>query len=339
MPANRSWKLGLLLTVVAAVLLFRYQVIPEPETKQSRTTRIVFITGGLNDFWQLTAKGAEAAAREHNAELKVEMLSQDESLKQQMQILVGLNAEEIDGCAISPLDAEGQTLLINHLAKKMNVVTFDSDAPLSERQYYIGTSNYRAGQICQELVCEALPEGGKIAVLLANLTKNNLLERKAGYEESKWQSLKSPANGKTSPSWQTVEYLIDEGNDETTKENIIQVLAKHEDLACIVGMNARHGPLLIKHLAEAGKLGKIRLVVFDELDETLDGILAGHIYATIAQDPYKYGYESVRMLTSLHNGKSHELPIVGGGAINVKCQSIRQSDVEEFRKRLKDRLK
>ena len=44
------------------------------------------------------------------------------------------------------------------------------------------------------------------------------------------------------------------------------------------------------------------------------------------------------MLTLLHNGKSQELPIVGGGALNVNCQAIRKADVEGFRKRLKERL-
>ena len=79
-------------------------------------------------------------------------------------------------------------------------------------------------------------------------------------------------------------------------------------------------------------------MVFDEADKTLDGIVSGDIYATVAQDPYRYGYEAVRILTSLHNGDKSELPIVGGGAITVKCQAIRQDDVEAFRERLKERL-
>jgi len=339
MSANRLWLWGGVLAAIGAVLWYRYQVLPGPESRATQTTRIVFVTGGLGPYWQLAAKGAEAASREHNAQLKVEMPSRDEDLEKQMKILVDLGAREIDGCAVSPLDANGQTLLINHLVKKMNVITFDSDAPLSERQYYIGMSNFRAGQICHELVCEALPEGGKIAVLLSSLTKNNISERKTGYEESEGKSSKNTIEGEASSTWQTVEYMIDEGDDERTKENILAALEKHEDLACIVGMNARHGPLLLKHLTEAGKLGKIKLVVFDVLGETLDGVNAGHIYATIAQDPYKYGYEAVRMLSALHNGDSQELPIVGGGAIYIKCQAIRQEDVEEFRKRLEERLK
>ncbi len=338
MSENRIWLWVLLLAAVGAAFWYRSQILPETDSLPPQTTRVVFVTGGDNDYWQLTAKGAEAAAQEHNAKLKIEMPSLDGGLEEQTQILLGLNADEIDGCAVSPLDAQGQTLLINRLAGKMNVVTYDSDAPLSERQYYIGTSNYLAGKTAHELVREAIPEGGKIAVFLSNMTKNNMLERKSGFEEGEQEQSKNPGQDDSALNWQTVAYLTDDGDRAKSQENIAKAMEDHEDLACMVGMNAYQGPLLLEALEKAGKLGKIKLVVFDELDDTLDGIEAGNIYATVAQDPYKYGYEAVRMLTQLHNGKSRELPIVGGGAINVNCQPIRQADVEDFRKRLRERL-
>jgi ribose transport system substrate-binding protein len=132
--------------------------------------------------------------------------------------------------------------------------------------------------------------------------------------------------------------MTDGGDKALSQKNMVAALEKHEDLACMVGMNAYQGPLLLESLTAAGKLGKIKLVVFDELNDTLDGIEAGSIYATVAQDPYEYGYEAVRMLTLLHNGKSRALPIIGGGSINVNCKPIRQADVNEFRKRLQERL-
>jgi hypothetical protein len=44
------------------------------------------------------------------------------------------------------------------------------------------------------------------------------------------------------------------------------------------------------------------------------------------------------MLTSLHNGMSLELPIVGGGQINVLCEPIRKEDVSRFREKMEQRL-
>ena len=334
MSANRIWIWGLLVAAVVTVFWYRSQVMSNQVAPVEKTTRVFFVTGGNDEFWQLTVKGAEAAAAECNAELKVEMPIKGEGFDLQQQILLGINSADFDGVALSPLDADGQTRMINLLADKVHVVTFDSDAPHSQRHYYIGTSNYRAGQICQDLVREAIPEGGKVAVLLSNLTKNNMEERKAGYEEMEAEKNTS----EESPKWKTVAYLTDEGDMEKTKDNVLQLLEEHTDLACIVGMNGYHGPTFLKVLKEANKLGGIRIVAFDEAGETLEGIAAGDVYATVAQDPFKYGYEAVRMLNSLHNGHDRELPIVGGGAINVNCQPIRQQDLVEFQQRLKDRL-
>ena len=109
------------------------------------------------------------------------------------------------------------------------------------------------------------------------------------------------------------------------------------DLACFVGMNARHGPVLLKVLGELNKLGQIKLVTFDAADETLNGIEAGHIYATIAQDPYNFGFEAVKTLSELCHGHGTDLPIVGKGSNFVGAEAIRQENLEKFRGLLRAR--
>jgi ribose transport system substrate-binding protein len=114
-------------------------------------------------------------------------------------------------------------------------------------------------------------------------------------------------------------------------------LSEHPDVACFVGMTARHGPILLEVLKELGKLGQIKLITFDDAEETLAGIEDGHIYATVAQDPYKYGYEAVSTLASLCRGDESGLPVVGRGSIFVDAEPIRRDNLDEFRARLKAR--
>ncbi|MEQ8208951.1 MAG: substrate-binding domain-containing protein [Lacipirellulaceae bacterium] len=334
-----KWGLILLaLIAIGAAAWYRSSVTVDPIAKGNKTTRAVFVTGGSDDFWKLTAKGAEAAAKEHNVELEVKMPSQAEGADEQMRIMIALQDSEIDGCAVSPLDADSQTRLINRLSDKMHVVTFDSDAPLSERLYYVGTSNFRAGRIAHKLVREAVPDGGKVAVFISNLTKSNTKERKLGYEEAEVKANQKVDNDGDGPNWETVVYAIDEGSEAKTKENLAKALEENPDLDCVVGMNGYHGALLLQALKEAGKLGELKIIAFDAAEETLDGVAEGNIHATIAQDPYLYGYEAVRMLASLHNGHESQLPLVGGGAVNVLTQAIGKDDVEGFREKLKKRL-
>lgn len=364
---------------VGAALWYRQQVFRVPQVPEI-TPRLAFVTGGSGPYWQLTASGARAAEKEYRCEVEIKMPTEEENLEEQMGILTKLPYGQLDGVAVSPLDAEGQTKFINRVQQQTNVVTFDSDAPLSNRRGHVGTSNYGAGKMCAELVREALPEGGKILVLLANLTKENVIDRKSGFEEvlRKASVAANPINGgvavgedlgqttegeqvseegqderaeegqndgedrdvEEAPRLQytVVAFLTDDGDKQQIERNISQTLAEHEDLACIVGMNAMHGPVIVETLEKHDRLGQIVVVAFDEEQGTLEGIEEGHIYATIAQDPYKYGYETIRMLSSLCRGGGSEVPIVGGGTVNINAEPIRKENLQEFRDRLKARI-
>jgi ribose transport system substrate-binding protein len=288
----------------------------------------------------LAANGARQAADDLQANVQVEMPSDAESLPEQLQILKKVDAAKTGGVAVSPLDAAGQTELINGLAKDLFVVTFDSDAPDSERVGYVGTSNFAAGRVCARLVAEALPDGGKIAVLMANETKDNLQDRKGGLQEVLGQLNMRP--GKTddedaaAAQWEVVDFLTDDGDDAKCAENIRQILASEPDVACFVGLNARHGPVLMDVLKAEDKLDKVKVVAFDEDPKTLDGVEAGHIYAAVVQDPYLFGYEAVHMLTKFCRGADEERPI-GAATFSVAVKTVRQENLDEYRAQLKAR--
>jgi ribose transport system substrate-binding protein len=327
---------------IALVAAVGYRMHVDRKPPPAPPARIVFITGGSGPYWQVTANGAKAAAEAYKANLKVEMPTGDENLEQQMSILTHLDAKSLDGVAVSPLDAEGQTHLINQLVRETKVVTFDSDAPLSDRQSHVGTSNFAAGKACGRLMVEAVPQGGKVAVLIANLTKENLIDRKGGFLERVEQAGNEPEKSGSdkkaaTPKYNVVGFFEDNGDDEKCAKNIKDVIAKNPDLVCFVGLNSRHGPILLHTLKDAGKLGKIKLITFDTPEETLDGIEAGNIYATIAQDPYNFGFESVKILCGLSHGEAVEIPIVGKGAVYVGAEALRKDDVPKFRERLKAR--
>lgn len=334
MSTQRFLFLAVLLLAIVAAVGYRVSVFRESPPP---VPTIAFITGGSGPYWQIAVNGARAAARDHQVNLLLHTPTEEESIEQQMEILTRLDISSLDAVALSPLDAEGQTHIINRLARELIVVTFDSDAPLSDRQGHVGTSNFAAGMTAARIANEAVPQGGKIAVLLANLTKQNLIERQAGFRERISQYADDVGGATGAPRWTVVGYFVDDGDDAICADNIRQVLSEHPDLTCFVGMNARHGPILLQVLGEEQKLGQVTLVTFDEAPETLDGIEEGHIYATIAQDPYKYGYESIKSLAELCRGDATQLPVVGKGSIYVGAEAIHKDDLPAFRARLRAR--
>ena len=294
---------------------------------------IVFITGGSGPYWQRTISGAKAAADEFDANLQVEIPSANEGVVEQTELLVGLQGKPVDGVAVSPLDADGQTNLINQLAQKTFLVTFDSDASDSMRQSHVGTTNYAAGRACARLVRDAIPDGGKIAVLVANSTKENIIDRKGAFQERIGQYADDDGPG-TPDRYTIVGFYEDGGNAEKCAANIRDVLKRYPDLACLVGMNARHGPIIMNVLKEEGRLDQLKVVTFDDAPETLQGVEDGHIYATLAQDSFGFGYEAVKILCNLKRGDAVAVPMGGRGAVFFSVEVVNKDNVDDFRKRM-----
>ena len=331
MSCKRITLVVVVILAIVAAAWYRMQVFDD-QTASGPKPNFVVVTGGSSQFWQLIGNGAKAAAANMDADLKLLMPEEDEDLDEQNLLLTGIKLDEVSGVALSPLDAKGQSSLINRMVERVSVITMDSDAPESARSCYVGTNNLAAGRACAELVKEALPEGGKVAVLIANLTKQNMIERKHGFEEVLAAS--------AGTDYEVVDFLVDEGAAETCMQRIDDAFEKYPDLDCLVGMNAQHGPCILKALKAADKLGAIKVVAFDEVEETLDGVEAGLIYATVTQDPYQYGYQSVCMLADLARADETQRPLPGSrSSLSINTRVVRQGDVEKFREDLQLRLK
>jgi ribose transport system substrate-binding protein len=81
-------------------------------------------------------------------------------------------------------------------------------------------------------------------------------------------------------------------------------------------------------LKKSGKLGQIALIGFDENDITLQAIKDGECTGTVVQNPYMYGYESVRVLSELLKGNQDVIP--ESKYIDIPPRSITKDNVDEY---------
>ena len=105
----------------------------------------------------------------------------------------------------------------------------------------------------------------------------------------------------------------------------------------MVGLFVYNPPLILEAVEAAGKTGEIKIIGFDEHDDTLQGVIDGSIYGTIVQDPYRYGYESVRVLAALARGDQSVIP--ESGVLDIPVRKIVKGNADEFWAELKERLK
>ncbi|WP_299461960.1 sugar-binding protein [uncultured Gimesia sp.] len=298
---------------------------------------VAFITNGIASFWVIAQKGAEKAGKDLGVNVEVRMPPQ--GVTDQKRMVQELLAQGIDGIAISPIDPDNQNDLLQEIADNSILITQDSDAPDSPRQCYIGMDNYAAGRMCGELVKEALPEGGEVMLFVGRLGQSNARLRRQGvidelmdrsHDNTRYDD---PGKPIINDKYTILDTRTDDFDFPQAKANAQDSIAKYPDLKCMVGLFAYNPPLCLEAIRDAGKLKEIKVVSFDEDETSLQGIVDGTVVGTVVQNPYQYGYESVRVLNALANGDKSVIP--ENKIMHIPARKITKDNVKEFWAELK----
>jgi ribose transport system substrate-binding protein len=286
----------------------------------SSKPQIAFITNNAADFWTIARKGVEKAAAD-TPDVTIEFRLGDGTAAEQKRIVDDLLAKGVAGLAISPVDPANQVTLLNDVAQRAVVFTQDSDAPDSKRECYIGTDNVAAGRQAGDLIKQALPQGGKIALFVGKLDARNAQERLQGIKEA-------IAGTKI----EILDVRTDDTDQVRAKANVSEMLVSHPEVAGLVGLWSYNGPAILNAVKDAGKTGQVKIIAFDEDDETLSGVKSGAIVGTVVQQPYEFGYQSMTRLAKVVKGDRSGIPATH--QIFIPTQVISQANVDDFRTRL-----
>lgn len=141
--------------------------------------KVAYITNSVDPFWVWADFGCRRAAEQFGTQVDVQMPSSG-SVEEQKRFLETNAVAKLDGVAISPIDPDNQVQMIDAAAAVMPVICHDSDAPASQRKFYLGTSNYMAGRAAGKLIKEAVPQGGKVMLFVGKMEVLNAQERSQG---------------------------------------------------------------------------------------------------------------------------------------------------------------
>jgi len=284
---------------------------------RSSTRTLAFVTNNAADFWTMARRGTEKADAEL-ADVVVEFRLGDGTAADQKRIVDDLLAKGVDGIAISPVDPANQTAMLDQAASQTLVFTHDSDAPNSRRECYVGTDNVAAGRQAGELIKEVLPKGGKIAIFVGQIDARNAQERLQGIKES--------------IAGTAIEILgvrTDETDRVRAKANVAETLVANPDVAALVGLWSYNGPAILNAVRDANKIGRVKIVAFDEEAETLSGVKDGAIAGTVVQQPFEFGYQAITRMAKVLAGDRSVVPASKQEFIPTKV--LRQADIDAFR--------
>jgi ribose transport system substrate-binding protein len=287
----------------------------------AKVLKVAFVTNNSADFWTIARRGVEKADQELTDVEAEFRLTADGTAAEQQRVVDDLLTKGVDAIAISPVDPQNQTAMIDAAAKRALVFTQDSDAPQSARACYIGTDNLAAGRQAGQLIREALPEGGTIMLFVGRLDAKNAQERVQGIRETL-------AGTKV----RILDVRTDDADDVRAKANAADTLVRYPDISAMVGLWSYNGPAILNAVREAGKAGRVRIVAFDEADETLAGVKAGHIDGTVVQQPFEFGYQAITRMAQAVRGDRSFIPATK--QIIVPTLVVNRANVDEFTQRI-----
>ncbi|MCE2881113.1 MAG: substrate-binding domain-containing protein [Planctomycetaceae bacterium] len=310
------------------------------KAKPKAKSHVAFVSNGVADFWTIAKAGAIAAGKELGCDVTVEFPGG--GLGDQKRMLEDLLIKGIDGISVSPIDPTNQAEVLAMVAEKSLLITNDSDAPNAPRLCYIGMDNYDAGLMCGKLAREGC-KGGKVAIFIGRLEQDNAKRRRQGFIDGLLGRTPDPTRYDepskvfTEAGYTIVGTWTDSFDRAKAKANIEDVMIKHPDLALMTGLFEYNSTLAVEVIRQTGKEGKVQLAAFDEGADVIAGIKEGFVLGTVVQDPYGYGFESVKVLNAFTKGDMSMVP--ASGVINIPARVIRKDNAESFWKDLKAKLK
>ena len=253
-----------------------------------------------NPVFLASRTGADAAAKDlstNGTTITIDWLTpQQESGEEQAKRIAQAVDQKDTAILISCSDAAKVTGAINDaVAKGVAVMTFDSDAPDSQRFAYYGADDQSVGTEVMDELAQQMGGKGNVAILAGNQTAPNLQKRNQAVI----------AEAKKFPGITIVDtfYHVETPDDATAKvRSAMSANPQINGWAMVGGW-----PLFARSLMDLDP-NKVKIVAVDALPAELDYVDKGIAPVLLAQPVYDWGYKSVGIIVDHLNGKA--VPVV-----------------------------
>jgi ribose transport system substrate-binding protein len=276
--------------------------------------------GATQIFWQTVHAGAIKAAAEYNLELLWNAPAQESDRSRQVAIVDSMINRGVDALALAPVD---RAALVNvaHRAidRGIPVSVFDSNLDSDRTVSFVATDNTEGGRVAARRLGSLISGKGAVAIIDDMPGSASTTARVNGFQEE--CRAKFP-NLEVLP----VQFVMaDRAKARAVTENL---LTAHPELA---GIFADHENAAIgAALALSSRLNRgVRLVGFDSSDQLVGFLKEGWIDSLVVQNPFRMGYEAVRVLGLKLTGKTPEKQIDTGSTL-ILARDLEKPEIREL---------
>jgi ribose transport system substrate-binding protein len=283
----------MLITLVLAVLVVLAGCGGQLAPNTDRGVRVGFVPKSLNqEYWVNTAHGADAGGAAAHAKVLTQAGQSDTHVDEQINIVENLLAQKVDALVIAPTSSDLLKPVLEKAAKQIPVVLFDSPIPGWKAQTaYVGTANKAGGEVMGRYLKKVIPHG-TLAIIRGIPGSQVDLDRVAG--------VKAGIKGSGIKVVKEVAANFDRQQAVGAMEDNLQT---NPHVSAVFCANDQMALGALQSLDARKATGRIKLVGFDGAIEATQQIIAGKMFATIAQYPYGMAKIAVKEAVAKAQGK------------------------------------
>ena len=270
-----------------------------------------------SEYWSYVIAGIEQAEKDlGNVEVDVRGANSDTDFDGQLNMVETIvNADMCEAIAIAPLQADQIANALTGV--KIPVLAIDTN--FEQAETFIGTAHEDAAYQGGKYVAEQIGKGGKV-VVLANIQGESTSEaRVAGYRKALEEG------GCEIISTQYTDGVGDKA--VTVTDGVLQSFPDIDAIVCCADDVALGASRAIRQTGRDGD--GIIVCGFDGISSGVQAVVDGEISCTVAQDPYNMGYQCVKSMLDVVEGKKLD------AFIDTGCNVITPDNADEYLAKLK----
>lgn len=273
----------------------------------SEQLEVAVIPKGLaHQFWLTVKAGAETAGDDLGADIIWQGPAKETEIAKQINIVQDMINRGVDAIVLAACDENALIQTVQQaIDRGITVVTMDSGIKSDIPASFVATDNIAAARDGAHALAELIGGAGKVGVI----------PFVRGAATSEWREQGFKEGIAEYPDIEIAATLPCDSDVAKAMNITTDMLTSHPDLKGIFAANEAAAIGAAQALRAADKAGEVKLVAFDAAEEEIHALKEGVIQALIVQDPFRMGYEGVRIALAARAGETVESRIDTGVTI------------------------
>jgi ribose transport system substrate-binding protein len=292
--------------------------------KQGGQRQIAVIPKGITHiFWESIRRGAEKAGAEAGVKIFWNGPEREGNREMQIQIIEDFITQKVAGIVLAPIDNKALVPSVEKIYdKNIPCVIIDSGIDTDKYVSFVATDNYKGGVIAAKRMGKILNGKGKIVVVKYAPGSASTMKREDGFIDT----IK-----KEFPEIEIVDSKYGMDTVETALQAAEDLLTKNAELDGLFACNESTSVGALRALQSQGRAGKMKMIGFDAGGLLIEGVKTGVVDSLVVQNPYKMGYEGVRVLIAALDGKKVDRRIDTGVTL-VTRENLETPEIQSLLK-------